>query len=101
MKNFDLHKDSHTVTQAQTSSQNKSYYLNKCCINSLKKHVDKNTMISCPDCRFIIKCFSGEDQYKNYVMFCKSRQRQIETTKYQDYFIVCYRAYEPFKKIQH
>lgn len=67
--------------------------LTSCCRQTVRSHVAHNPMMVCPDCKMMIKCFSDERSFNNYVTFCKSRGRRIKTTADSGFYFVMYNNY--------
>lgn len=70
--------------------------LSTCCSETIRIHARNNPMMVCPQCKKIIKCFPDEGGHRNYVKFCKSRNRDFLTTKYEDFFVVIFKNYDSF-----
>lgn len=62
--------------------------ISECCVDTIKQHASNNPMMVCLNCKKIIKCFTEENEFDNYVKFCKSRQRKIFKGRFKKYFIV-------------
>jgi hypothetical protein len=71
--------------------------VNKCCEQTLETHAANNPMMVCGACKQIIKCFSDEKSYRNFLTFCKSRHRETQYFYYDPYYVVIYRAYQSSK----
>ena len=69
-----------------------------CCVRTMNQHVRFNPMMVCAECKNIIKCFIDERAFENYVKFCQSRRRPIETGKVQDYWTVVFRSYDTYSR---
>ena len=68
--------------------------LASCCKKTIARHAAFNPMILCSGCQHIIKCFTGEKYYRQYIKFCKSRGRKIVTGFYSPYYVVIYRSFD-------
>jgi hypothetical protein len=77
-------KDSHFVDW-DVSSQ--------CCIDTIDSHAQINPIMVCGTCRHIIKCFSDERSYKNFLAFCHSRGRNVKAVAYDDYYVVIFQSH--------
>ena len=64
-----------------------------CCRQTVRSHVAHNPMMVCPDCKLMIKCFSDERSFNNYVTFCRSRGRRIKTVVDSGFYFVMYNNY--------
>ncbi len=73
--------------------KDKEHGISSCCFKTVDQHVEHNSMMVCQICNFIIKCFTNESEYRRYVLFCKSRQRKIQFTRRNNYYIVVFRSY--------
>lgn len=67
--------------------------LQSCCRETVRSHVIHNPMMVCPDCKIMIKCFSDEKSFNNYVTFCRSRGRRVKTAADSGFFFVMYNTY--------
>ncbi len=68
-----------------------------CCIETLKRHAACNPMMVCGECKQIIKCFTDERPYRNYLTFCRSRNRQIRIAREGSFYMVVFRSYESYR----
>jgi hypothetical protein len=68
-----------------------------CCVETINKHAEINPILSCQECKFLIKCFTEESQYRNYVKFCRSRGRKVMSAKYDRYWVVVFPTQETFR----
>lgn len=64
-----------------------------CCRQTIRRHVTHNPMMVCPDCKIMIKCFSNEKAYNNYVTFCRTRGRRIKSAQDVGFYFVMYNTY--------
>ncbi|MFK7823662.1 MAG: hypothetical protein AB8G05_05875 [Oligoflexales bacterium] len=71
--------------------------LQDCCKETIKAHAQYNPMMLCQVCKHLIKCFKDGSQFRNYIIFCESRGRQIYIDSYDSYQVVVFRNYEPFR----
>lgn len=67
--------------------------LSVCCRQTVRSHVAHNPMMVCPDCKVMIKCFSDDKSFNNYVTFCRSRGRRIKTVQDSGFYFVMYNNY--------
>jgi hypothetical protein len=67
--------------------------LQACCRQTIRRHVAHNPMMVCPDCKIMIKCFSDEKSYNNYVTFCRGRGRRIKSAVDVGFYFVMYNTY--------
>jgi hypothetical protein len=67
--------------------------LSPCCRQTVRSHVAHNPMMVCPDCKMMIKCFSDDKSFNNYVTFCRSRGRRIKTAQDSGFYFVMYNNY--------
>jgi len=65
-----------------------------CCFKTIEFHALNNKMMVCDQCKQIIKCFTDEKSFRNYVRFCRSRNRKILICKHANYLIVIFRSYD-------
>jgi hypothetical protein len=72
--------------------------LHACCVETIRNHVLHNPMMVCSKCKFIIKCFTDERAYQNYLVFCRSRRRPIVTDVIDGYFTCAFRSYDTFSR---
>jgi hypothetical protein len=70
--------------------------LTPCCRQTVRSHVAHNPMMVCPDCKMMIKCFSDEKSFNNYVIFCKGQSRRIKTVIDSGFYFVMYNNYPVF-----
>jgi hypothetical protein len=64
-----------------------------CCRETVKSHVAHNPMMVCPDCKIMIKCFSDEKSFNNYLTFCRSRGRRVKTVVDSGFYFAMYNTY--------
>lgn len=64
-----------------------------CCRQTIRRHVMHNPMMVCPECKIMIKCFSEEKSYNNYVTFCRGRGRRIKSAIDVGFYFVMYNTY--------
>jgi hypothetical protein len=64
-----------------------------CCRQTIRRHVSHNPMMVCPECKIMIKCFSNEKAYNNYVTFCRGRGRRIKSAIDVGFYFVMYNTY--------
>ena len=83
---LETHQDNEKV---QFSEQKKQLVL--CCEDTIAQHGANNPMMVCGSCKKIIKSFSDEKAYRNYVRFCESRHRKILAMPYKDTHIVIFK----------
>jgi hypothetical protein len=69
-----------------------------CCVSTIRHHVKHNPMMVCSQCKFIIKCFSDERAYQNYIVFCRSRRRPVVIGIVDGYFTCAFRSYDTFSR---
>jgi hypothetical protein len=67
--------------------------LQPCCRQTVRSHVTHNPMMACPDCKIMIKCFSDEKSFNNYVTFCRSRGRRVKTASDSGFYFAMYNTY--------
>ena len=65
-----------------------------CCKDTIRKHVDFNPMMACPECRSLIKAFKDKKSFENYIKFCHSRKREILQDEVDGNFVVSYKTFE-------
>lgn len=82
-----------TVAHAEHDDEGK---LRPCCEGTISLHAANNSMMVCGTCKQIIKCFTDERAYRNYVKFCNSRHRKFITLPHKGYNVVVFKAYEKF-----
>ena len=64
-----------------------------CCRQTIRRHVMHNPMMVCSECKIMIKCFSDEKSYNNYVTFCRGRGRRIKSAIDVGFYFVMYNTY--------
>jgi hypothetical protein len=64
-----------------------------CCRETVRSHVFHNPMMVCPDCKIMIKCFSDEKSFNNYLTFCRSRGRRVKTASESGFYFAMYNTY--------
>lgn len=69
-----------------------------CCVSTIRHHVRYNPMMVCSHCKFIIKCFTDERAYQNYLIFCRSRRRPVVTGVVDGYYTCAFRSYDTFSR---
>ncbi len=67
-----------------------------CCVATIRQHVRFNPMMVCSECKNIIKCFSDERAFQNYLTFCRSRRRTVLTGRVEDLHTVAFRSYDTY-----
>jgi hypothetical protein len=67
--------------------------VSRCCVETIGHHVRHNPMMVCAECKQIIKCFSEESPYRNFLTFCRSRRRPVTVGKVAGYHTVVFRSY--------
>ncbi len=72
--------------------------LQGCCVATIKQHVRFNPMMVCSECKNIIKCFTEERAFQNYLTFCRSRRRPVLTAVIEGHFTVAFRSYDTFQR---
>ena len=68
--------------------------LSLCCNKTIARHAAFNPMILCSGCQHIIKCFTSEKLYQQYLKFCKSRGRKVLAGFHSPYYVVIYRSFD-------
>lgn len=68
-----------------------------CCVETITVHARFNPMMVCSECKHIIKCFKDEDAYSKYLIFCKSRKRQVSIGRVADYHTIIFKSYDAFR----
>ncbi len=63
-----------------------------CCRETMKLHADFNAMMVCPTCKKMIKCFSDDKAFHNYLKFCKTRHKEITTHQSGNNCVIIFRA---------
>jgi len=84
------------ITSASGDKPVQGDVLMPCCIKTLGIHSTHNPMMVCPECKQIIKVFSEESPFRNYIRFCESRHRKVFTAKHVDQYVVVFRSYDTF-----
>ena len=67
--------------------------LRPCCRETVRSHVTHNPMMVCPDCKIMIKCFSDEKSFNNYLTFCRTRGRRVKTVVESGFYFAMYNTY--------
>lgn len=70
--------------------------VSSCCLDTINALVFDNSMMVCQRCRNLIKAFTDETSFRNYVTFCQSRGRKLQATKLGPYLIVAFKNYITF-----
>jgi hypothetical protein len=70
--------------------------LANCCKRTIDLLSKNNPMMVCQECKHMIKVFSSDIPFKNYVRFCNSRHRSIFTCSYKELKVVIYQAFNSF-----
>ncbi|MCX6109397.1 MAG: hypothetical protein NTZ90_07320 [Proteobacteria bacterium] len=73
-------------------------HIPSCCIATIFEHVRFNPMMVCSSCKNIIKCFTEERAFQNYLTFCRSRRRTVLTGQVQHYWTIAFRSYDTFNR---
>ena len=68
--------------------------LSACCKKTIARHAAFNPMILCSGCQHIIKCFTGQKLYQQYLKFCNSRGRKVLAGCHSPYYVVIYRSFD-------
>lgn len=71
--------------------------LKKCCRDTIDLLAVHNPMILCQKCQRLIKCFLNKNSFKNYIVFCKSRNRNVLVDFYDPYHVVIFKDPKPYK----
>jgi len=69
-----------------------------CCVSTIRIHVRFNPMMVCAECKNIIKCFTDERAFRNYLTFCNSRRRPVLTGRVDEYWTVAFRSYDTYNR---
>ncbi|MBI2601992.1 MAG: hypothetical protein HYW48_02960 [Deltaproteobacteria bacterium] len=69
--------------------------LKPCCSKTIQTLVANNPMMSCHECKSIIKVFKEENAFNNFVKFCELRGRNIEVAEIEGYKVVIFQSYHP------
>lgn len=64
-----------------------------CCQGTIDLHSARNPMMGCAVCQQIIKWFDTRDEFDNYLLFCRSRNRSITTGYYAGKYVVIFNSY--------
>ncbi len=67
--------------------------VNSCCQETINALVFDNSMMVCQRCRNLIKSFTDEGAFRNYLIFCQSRGRKIQAAKMGPYLVVAFKNY--------
>lgn len=85
------------LANQQSTLQNSSFVdwakPDVCCSKTIDTHAHINPIMVCGTCKHIIKCFSEERAFKNFLMFCHSRGRKVRATEYGAYFVAIYQSH--------
>ncbi len=68
-----------------------------CCVTTINVHARFNPMMVCSECKHIIKCFKDEPAYDKYLIFCKSRKRQVAIGRVGEYHTIIFKSYDAFR----
>ncbi|MDD9950003.1 MAG: hypothetical protein OXT67_00410 [Zetaproteobacteria bacterium] len=71
--------------------------LRDCCKETVRLYAAHNPMILCQECNHLIKCFTDQEHFENYLCFCSSRNREVLVSAYEDYKVVVFRNIENFR----
>jgi hypothetical protein len=67
--------------------------ISQCCQDTINALVFDNSMMVCQRCRNLIKAFTDETAFRNYLIFCQSRGRKINAAKLGPYLVVAFKNY--------
>lgn len=67
--------------------------ISPCCHQTIDKLAKCNQMMVCPQCRQIIKVFSDDSAYRNFVKFCESRGRMVQKGVHDNLQVVVYPSF--------
>jgi len=62
--------------------------LDPCCAETIDVHSANNMMLVCGSCKKFIKLYKEQAAYRNYIKFCLSRKRKVQTAAYGDFHVV-------------
>jgi lipoate-protein ligase B len=69
-----------------------------CCVSTIKLLALHNPMMVCSECKQIIKCFTSEAQFRNYLIYCKSSRRPYSTGQTGPYMVVVFKSYDTYHR---
>ena len=69
-----------------------------CCITTIGLHAANNPMMVCENCKQIVKVFTSEPAFKNYIKFCDGRGRTFRGGETSKYRVVTFHIYDTFNK---
>ena len=69
----------------------------ECCVKTVKENAKYNPMMVCPECKYLIKCFSDDAAYRNYLKFCHSRGRHVESGWLEPYQVAIFKAFDQYR----
>lgn len=88
-----LEKSSISDAQSLTSTDVPSE-IPLCCIATIRQHVRFNPMMVCGSCKHIIKCFTEERAFQNFLTFCRSRRRPVLMGIVDEQYTVTFRTHD-------
>ena len=71
--------------------------INECCKKTIHALANYNPMMVCQECKQLIKCFTNDAAFRKYLTFCKSRGRHLLVDELDQYKVVVFTSYEPFR----
>lgn len=93
------------ISNSDTGKENLNFHkinnqhnevIGSCCLKTIDIHSNNNRMMVCPECKQIIKCFREEKDFRNYLIFCHSRRRNVKTTIYDNQYVVVFNSYNTY-----
>lgn len=75
------------MSDSQNLSQQSDIF-SACCVRSMKAHANHNLMIVCSECNDLIKLFTDEVSYRNYLKYCDSKKRKVISGRYDKFEVV-------------
>ncbi|MFK7872073.1 MAG: hypothetical protein AB8C84_02730 [Oligoflexales bacterium] len=93
MMDISAQKHEHTKTPAPTSSSG----FRDCCMRTVRDNAKFNPMMVCAECKYLIKCFTDDAAYRNYLKFCASRGRQVEHGMLDSYRVTIFKAFDQYR----
>lgn len=66
----------------------------QCCRETVEELAKNNPIMVCQSCKRLIKCFQDLNAFRNYLIFCRSRSREVHASQHAGYYVAVFRAYQ-------
>lgn len=88
---------SEAQSQVETASSASDGLLG-CCVNTINLLALHNPMMVCSECKQIIKCFTSDSSFRNYLTYCRSSRRPFSTGQTGQYQVVVFKSYDTYHR---